>query len=308
MNNPEEMQHFLDVLLKESNFTRAAKKLHISQPYLTQLIKRIEKRLGTKILNRDEVPFSLTAAGLIYYQYLEKISYSNQELSKKLANYTHPGKKLIRIGILESLGTFLLPELLPPYLRQNPDVQIQLFEDLPRKSEMRLLNGRIDCYIGQTPEAIDSRLKVVTNGGEKYYVVISQYSPYFQRGKFILAPHSLDLKKVLQQPLVLSTPGSAIRHQVNGLFQRLRLKENVVLESSSIITATDLAIHGVGITISTASILKRLDELPINLLPLSSDLMRLEFFIATNKNGKMKPELEKLIQNFKNLNLEPDIE
>lgn len=54
MNNPEELQHFLDVLLKESNFTRAAKELYISQPYLTQLIGRIEKKLGTKIINRDE--------------------------------------------------------------------------------------------------------------------------------------------------------------------------------------------------------------------------------------------------------------
>lgn len=307
MNNPEEVQHYLDVLLRESNFTRAAKKLYISQPYLTQLIKRIEQRLGTKILNREQVPFSLTAAGLIYYQYLEKISYNNQELSKELAHYTHPDKKIIRIGILESLGTFLLAELLPPYLRQNPEVEIQLFEDLPRQSELRLLNGQIDCYIGQTPEAIDSRLNVITNGGEKYYVVISRYSSYFQRGKFILQPNSLDLKKLLQQPLVLSTPGSAIRHQVNGLFQRLRLRENVVLESSSIITATNLAIHGVGITISTASILKRLDEVPINLLPLTSDLMRLEFFIATNKDEEISPELEKLIQNFKELNLEPNI-
>ena len=45
MNNPEELQHFLDVLLKESNFTRAAKELYISQPYLTQLIGRIEKKI-----------------------------------------------------------------------------------------------------------------------------------------------------------------------------------------------------------------------------------------------------------------------
>lgn len=43
MNDPEALLHYLDVLLKESNFTKAARELYISQPYLTQLIKRIEK-------------------------------------------------------------------------------------------------------------------------------------------------------------------------------------------------------------------------------------------------------------------------
>ena len=66
MNNPEELHHFLDVLLKESNFTRAAKELYISHPSLTQLIGRIEKKLRTKIINRDETPYTLTPAGLIY--------------------------------------------------------------------------------------------------------------------------------------------------------------------------------------------------------------------------------------------------
>ena len=53
MKDPEILIHYLDVLLKESNFTRAARELYISQPYLTQLIKRIERKLGTKILNRN---------------------------------------------------------------------------------------------------------------------------------------------------------------------------------------------------------------------------------------------------------------
>ena len=52
MKDPEILIHYLDVLLKESKFTRAARELYISQPYLTQLIKRIERKLGTKILNR----------------------------------------------------------------------------------------------------------------------------------------------------------------------------------------------------------------------------------------------------------------
>ena len=77
---------------------------------------------------------------------------------------------------------------------------MQLFENFPRESERNLLSGNIDCYIGQTPEAIDSSLDIVSNGGERYYVVISPSSPYYQEGKFILKPDDLNLKDLLQEP------------------------------------------------------------------------------------------------------------
>src|SRR5699024_4676177 len=98
-------------------------------------------------------------------------------LNKKLAQYTHPNKEIIRIGILESLGTYLLPEILPDFLKKNPRVEIQLFENFPRESERNLLSGSIDSYIGQTQEAIDYNLDILSNRGERYYVVISHSSP-----------------------------------------------------------------------------------------------------------------------------------
>ena len=133
----------------------------ISQPYLTQLIKRIEKKLGTKIINRDRVPFSLTEAGMIYYKYLENISYNDQQLERDLAPYTEPNK------------------------------EIQLFENSPQKNETNLLNGDIDCYIGQTPETISHDLNYLVKNGEQYYVVIPQNSHYFRSDKFILEADEL---------------------------------------------------------------------------------------------------------------------
>ena len=82
MNDPETVLHFIDVLLKESNFTRAASELYISQPYLTQLIKRIERKLGTKIIDRESIPFKLTEAGIIYYNYLETKISNKQKLTE----------------------------------------------------------------------------------------------------------------------------------------------------------------------------------------------------------------------------------
>ncbi|CCI85094.1 LysR family transcriptional regulator [Lactobacillus pasteurii] len=304
MNDPEALLHYLDILLKESNFTKAAHELYISQPYLTQLIKRIETKLGTSIINRDSVPFTLTEAGAIYYQYLENLIYDNLQLDRKLAAFTRPEHEIIRIGILESLGTFLLPELLPPFLKENKDVEIQLFENVPRNSETRLLNEQIDCYIGQTPETLSRGLKFFINGGERYYVVIPPNSPYFQPNRFILDENEYPLEKLLHQPLVLSAPESAIRHQVNGLLQKFKLKPQIAIESSSVITATNLAIHGLGLTISTASILKRIAQTPINLMPIDVNLLKLEFFIAVKENRPLSPKLAELIKAFESLNLE----
>lgn len=67
-----------------------------------------------------------------------------------------------------------------------------------------------------------------------------------------------DLKTILKSPLVLSAPESAIRHQVNGLFQKFHIKPNIIMESNSIITATNLSMRGVGLTISSASILNKI--------------------------------------------------
>ena len=139
MNDPEALLYYLDVLLKESNFTKAARELYISQPYLTQLIKRIEKKLGTKIINRDRVLFSLTEAGMIYYKYLENISYNDQQLERDIAPYTEPNKEIIKLGVLESLGSFLLPRLLPSFLQNNPNVEFNCLKIHPGKMKLTCL-------------------------------------------------------------------------------------------------------------------------------------------------------------------------
>lgn len=307
MKDPEILQHYIDVLLKESNFTRAAHELYISQPYLTQLIKRLERKLGAKIINRETIPFTLTEAGIIYYQYLETAISNNQTLIEQLTPFSMPNKEVIRIGVLESLGTFLLPTLLPDFLAKNPNIKIQLSETYPRKNETKLLNEEIDCYLGQTPESLNHGIDFYVNGGEDYFVIISPKSPYFKKGRFILEPNEYDIKDILQEPFVVSSANSAIRRQVNGAFQKYHVKPNIVLESNSILTATNLAIKGVGLTISAASIIKRMAQTPINLLPLDNNLIQIKYFVAVKHKTHQTDGLQRLITAFTNLKIKPSI-
>lgn len=307
MNNSAEVKHFLDVLLTESSFTRAAQKLQISQPYLTQVIKRIEKRLGTPILARTTVPFSLTAAGLIYYQYLVKATEDKQKLRQRLRPFRQHQQKLLRIGISHELATYLLGQLLPSFLKVNGDIAVQLVETSARSNERRLLKNDIDCLLSQQPPLATKKLTSLRNGQEKYYIVIPASTDIYRQGRFILHPGELSIKSLLQRPLLLPSPTTSIRQQIDTLFSSLHLKENILLESDSLITLTNLAVHGLGLTISTPSILKRNDQLPINLLPLSTDLLNSEFFLIIRREQKVSSQLQQFVSVFQKSNLNTNI-
>lgn len=307
MNNAETLINYIETLLKENNFTKAAEKLYISQPYLTQLIKRIEEKLGTKILNREKAPFTLTESGQVYYQYLENIAAENNSLNQQLQRFRDKNNETIRIAILESLGTFLLPKILPSYLERHPTVKIQINEGFPHQSEERLLADQVDCYMGQTPETVTQGINTYINGGEVYYIVIPSNSKYFIPNKFILDKDTYKLENLLQEPFVLSSAESAIRHQVNVLFQIHKLVPKVKMETNSVITATNLAVNGLGLTVSSASILKRIRQLPINLYPLDPALIRIRYFIGVKKEAHITKALQDLIDNFQSQNLQERI-
>lgn len=133
-SDSSEMRRFLDVLLKHGNFTRAAKDLYISQPYLTQSIRNVEKELGVTIINREVTPLRLTTAGRTYYQYLTALENEKDYFNKQIRQYTHANQQVIRLGVLSSLGYYLLPLFLPAFLKAHPATKIELTEDIASRS------------------------------------------------------------------------------------------------------------------------------------------------------------------------------
>ncbi|MFT9098134.1 LysR family transcriptional regulator [Liquorilactobacillus sp.] len=296
--NPSLMLQYLDVLLKHSNFTKAAKDLYISQPYLTQIIKQIEQELGVPIIDRQSQRLKLSEAGKIYYHYLEKQNTANAMLTQELSQYTHPDKTIIKLGVLQSLGSFLLPLFLPKYLQEHPSVHLILVEDVPTVSEKLAINGEIDFFIGQNPETIAPPLRLETAKAENYYAIIPSNSPFFEEKKQQLAIGSIPIKTLLSSPLVLSSPGSAIRNQVDSLFNKYKIKPQIIIESQNIITAVELATHGLGLTLVPTSIINKLTPGAYNLYPLSSDLINLNYFIAMNRTKTLGPYENELVESF----------
>ncbi|GEO57613.1 LysR family transcriptional regulator [Companilactobacillus bobalius] len=294
------MLRFLDTLLKHGNYTKAAKDLYISQPYLTQTIQNAEKELGIEIINRKSSPLQLTDAGRIYYQYLNSLETEKSNFQRQILKYSSPNKTVIHLGVLSSLGTYLLPLFMKKYLSTHPEVKIELHEDIPETNEKSLLNGEIDFLLGQNPETISPRLTVYNRGTHGYFAIIPKTSQFFQKGKKSLEPNSISIKNLLKEKLVLTTHGSAIRRQVDYLLEKYKVNSNIVLESSNIFTTAKLATSGLGVTLLPESvyIIPNSDE--YNIYPLPQSIISLDYFIAYQADRTLNQAEQDLVDSFLN--------
>jgi DNA-binding transcriptional LysR family regulator len=297
MNSPYILQ-YIDTLLKHGNFTKAAKDLYISQPYLTQTIKRIEKELGAEIVNRKSPQLQLTDAGKVYYQYLETIEQEAEQLKRTMANYTATDNPVIRIGILPSLVTYLLPLVVPVLMRNFPETALSIHEDLPKINELKVINQELDFYIGQNPESVSPSLITRDCGYQTYYAVIPESSEFYQKDKRVLDKGTIPIDRLLRQKLVLTTSGSAIRRQVDRLLQRYKITPTIVLESSNIYTVAELAKKDAGVAFVPEGLLTDSNTTGFSLYPLSAELISIEYFIAYSADRIITPAAQAFLDTF----------
>lgn len=299
INSPDILQ-YIDILLKHGNYTKAAQNLYISQSYLTQVIKSIEHELGIEIINRQTSPLQLTEAGKIYYQYLVTLEDKKEQFYKRIALYSHPHEKIIRLGILPSLATYLLPLFLPSFMQKYPNIKIELNESLPLDNEEKTENQTLDFFIGQNPETISPNLINYHCGKHCYFMLIPNTSTLYQNNTLWVEFNNDLLKTALKEKLILTSHGSAIRKQIDYLIHKYKIQPNIVLESRNIFTLVSLAQKGLGITFIPESIQICQDTKMnnYNLCPLPLDLISISYFIAHSVEKTLNKQEKDLINIF----------
>lgn len=124
LKNPE---YFLTIV-KERSISRAAEKLLLSQPYLSQYLSKLESRLGVRLLDRSHTPLTLTDAGKLFQAYLDRQGYLDRQFVSDLHDLQDRKRPVLHIGVSPWRGSTLLPDVLPAFTEQFPDVQIVLHE------------------------------------------------------------------------------------------------------------------------------------------------------------------------------------
>lgn len=296
----QDILYYIDTLLKYSNYSKAAKALYISQPYLTKVIKKVENELNCELITRNKLPYRLTEQGKIYYQYLTSMENNYAKLIREITYVSDMDNQVLRIGILPSLGSYLTPLFLPDFLALHPTYKINLLEDLPEKNEKLLQNNELDFWIGQNSGSISPNLNAVSWGKHSYRAIIPRCCELYQQDVAIIPEGSIDIREILSQKLILTSKGSAIRKQIDQLLSVYKIQPNILLESNDIYTVLKLAKRNLGLTIIPESI--HIKECPpeYNIYPIPMDKMSLDYFIAYQSEKTLTSVDHDLINAFLN--------
>ncbi len=146
-----ELRHLRDfvAVADELSFTRAAKKLHVAQPSLTQQIKLLEEELGVRLLDRIKGRVSLTEAGKVFLVASRRVIALSEESVQAVQRFNRNETKQLRIGYVASLHYHLLPATLAAFQRAHPEIALNLFDMTCAQQLEALEAGKVDLgFIG----------------------------------------------------------------------------------------------------------------------------------------------------------------
>lgn len=235
---------FIVAVAKERNFRRAAEKCFVSQPALSLAIKKLEEDLGVLIFERSRTDVSPTPIGeKIVYQAIRAIEEVNQirEIAKQ-GNNQLSGP--FRLGLIYSVGPYLLPEIIPILREIAPEMPLDIEENLTTQLEMQLKNGVIDAAVVALPFNV-SGINTRPLYDEKYIVMVPIDHAWANRT-------SIDAADLIDENVLLLNSGHCYSHQVLEACPDLSRKGQV-LQGNSLETIRNMVASNLGITVLPCS-------------------------------------------------------
>lgn len=133
---------------KERSFSRAAKKLFVSQPALSATVKKLEEEIGLPLFDRSTSPVSLTLAGEYYIHAIEQIMQVEQVLDEQLDSLRSKTSGSLTVGGAAFFCACMLPSLIQRFKQENPRYEVTLVEGgAVQALERQLLAGELDLFI-----------------------------------------------------------------------------------------------------------------------------------------------------------------
>jgi DNA-binding transcriptional LysR family regulator len=226
------------------SFTRAAKRLHVAQPALSQNVRELEAELGIRLLDRTTRQVELTEGGREFQRAATKILEEVEIAVHRARDLGESRRGRITVAAPPLLAAVILPRAISDFRDRYPGVQIVLRDLRTDEIVEQVRNGEADCGIGTFPPGEDDIARTVLTR-DSFMLFCAQASEFGGRGEIGWA----DLKG---QPLITLTRESGIRLLVELGFEAAELPLRPAFEVTQITTALALVEAGLGLAVLPA--------------------------------------------------------
>lgn len=146
------IEYFI-TLAETGSFSLAAEKLFLSQPALSQHIRKLELEIGATLFDRRKHPVELTPSGVLFLQEGKRLLQIYEQFLDRVALIESCQEEPVRFGISPFYSRYYLPKLLPPLVRSNPSIKFEIVENYSYVIEQMLIDRKLDfCMVPLLPQ------------------------------------------------------------------------------------------------------------------------------------------------------------
>ncbi len=285
---------FIVAVSQERNFRRAAEKCFVSQPALSLAVKKLEEELGVIIFERSRTEVSLTEIGEQIINQATKVLFEATQVKEIAKLGTNQLNGMLKLGIIHSVGPYLLPEIIPILRVSAPEMPLEVEENLTANLETQLRNGIIDLAIIALPFDV-AGLQTQALYDEDFSVVVPSSHHWAIRKS--IRPEELSQEKVL-----LLNSGHCFSNQLTQACPELSRKGEV-LQGNSLETIRNMVASNLGITVlpRSATAERYLNTL-ITVIPFAKPVPSRRIALAWRKSYVRTQALDKIIDAVRAVN------
>ena len=238
---------YIVAVAREKHFGRAADACYVSQPTLSVAIKKLEEELDVKIFERSAGEVSVTTLGEAIVRQAQSVLEQAAEIKEIAKRGKDPLSGALTLGVIYTIGPYLLPELVRNSIKMTPQMPLMLQENFTVKLLEMLRTGEIDCAIVAEPFP-ETGLAMAPLYDEPFMAAVPSNHPLAQQD----AVTTTDLKN---ETMLLLGSGHCFRdHVLEVCPEFARYASNAegirrTFEGSSLETIKHMVAAGMGVTL-----------------------------------------------------------
>jgi len=230
-------------IAESGNFSRAAQQTHVSQPSLSQQIRKLEDELGARLFDRLGRSVRLTELGQAFLPHARAVLHDLEAARIEVVERKSSASGNICVGVIPTIAPYFLPAILPRFSRKWPQARLTVVEEITPLLLEKLRAGSMDVAIVALPLQVHGHefesFPLLT---EKLFAVLPIKHPLSHR-------RAVSLRELGADPFLLLRDGHCFRETTVAACNRARVNPQIVFESGQFSSILSMISAGLGVSV-----------------------------------------------------------